>query len=66
MAKFIELTLLADGHNWDAIVNVEDIAHFSEGANNLTLHTPFPNGRRTVTVKSTHVERLVQALLDIN
>lgn len=66
MTKFIELTLLADGHKWDAIVNVEDIAHFSEGANNLTLRTPFPNGRRTVTVKSTHVERLVQALLDIN
>ena len=28
MSHFIELTLLADGHNWDAIVNVEDIAHF--------------------------------------
>ena len=63
MAKFIELTLFADGHNWDAIVNIEDVAHFSEGANNLTLRTPFPNGRRTVTVKSKDVERLVQALL---
>lgn len=64
MTNFIELTLLADGHNWDAIVNIEDIAHFSEGTNQLTLRTPFPNGRRSVTVKSTHVGRLTQALLD--
>lgn len=66
MSHFIELTLLADGHNWDAIVNVEDIAHFSEGPNNLTMRTPFATGDYDVTVVSEDAERLVQALLNHN
>ena len=66
MAKFIELTLLADGHKWNAVINLDDIARFSEGPNNLTMRTPFATGDYDVTVVSEDAERLVRALLSHN
>ena len=66
MAHFIELTLLADGHKWNAVINLDDIARFSEGPNNLTMRTPFATGDYDVTVVSEDAERLVQALLSHN
>ena len=66
MPTFIELTLCKQGHKWDAIINLDDIARFSEGPNNLTMRTPFATGDYDVTVVSEDAERLVQALLSHN
>ena len=66
MPTFIELTLCKQGHKWNAVINLDDIARFSEGPNNLTMRTPFATGDYDVTVVSEDAERLVQALLSHN
>ena len=66
MPTFIELTLCKQGHKWNAVINLDDIARFSEGPNNLTMRTPFATGDYDVTVVSEDAERLTQALLNHN
>ena len=66
MPTFIELTLCKQGHKWSAVINLDDIARFSEGPNNLTMRTPFATGDYDVTVVSEDAERLAQALLSHN
>lgn len=61
--KFIKVTYIADGHEWDVIVNKNDIARLSYGFNLLECKTPFPNGSNCVSVTQDEFNRLEKLLL---
>ena len=61
--KFIKVTGITDGNEWDVIINDSDIARLSYGFNLLECKTPFPNGSHCVSVTQDEFDRLEKLLL---
>ncbi|HFI0106430.1 TPA: hypothetical protein ACGOV5_001263 [Streptococcus suis] len=61
--KFIKITYMAGGNEWDLIANVNEIARLSYGFNQLEFRTPFPDGSNCVSVTQEEFERLEKILL---
>lgn len=61
--KFIKVTCITNGHEWDVIVNRSDIARLTYGLNLLECKTPFPNGSNCVSVTQDEFNRLEKLLL---
>ena len=61
--KFIKVTCITDGHEWDVIVNINDIARLSYDINQLECKTPFPNGSHCAFVSQNEFDRLEKLLL---
>ncbi|MFH6719540.1 hypothetical protein [Streptococcus suis] len=62
--KFIKITYISDGTEWDLIVNVNEIARLSYGFNELEFRTPLPNGSNHVSVTQKEFDRLEKLLLE--
>ncbi|HFI0398397.1 TPA: hypothetical protein ACGO63_000837 [Streptococcus suis] len=62
--KFIKITYISGGNEWDLIANVNEIARLSYGFNQLEFRTPFPNGSNCVTVTQAEFDRLEKILLE--
>ena len=60
--KFIKVTGITNGHEWDVIINDSDIARLSYGFM-LECKTPFPNGSNCVSVTQDEFDRLEKLLL---
>lgn len=60
--QFIKVTCITDGHEWDVIINKNDIARLSYGFNLLECKTPFPNGERHVSISQKEFDRLEKIL----
>ena len=63
MAKFIRVTNIAQGHDVDTILNVDDIGHISIGHNIIFVKTPFADGTNRIYVRSKEIEQLEKILL---
>ncbi|HFI0406043.1 TPA: hypothetical protein ACGOZ1_001917 [Streptococcus suis] len=63
--KFIKITYVLDGNEWDLIVSVNEIARLSYGFNQLEFRTPFPNGSNCVSVTQKEFDRLKKLLLEV-
>ena len=61
--KFIKVTCITNGHEWDVIINDSDIARLSYGLNLLECKTPFQNGSHCVSVTQDEFDRLEKLLL---
>lgn len=64
MNSFIKVTYLLNDHEFDLIVNLDNIARLSYGFNQLEFKTPFPNGERNVFVSQNEFDRLEKILLE--
>ena len=64
MAKFIRVTNIAQGHDVDTILNVDDIGHISVGPNVIFVKTPFADGTNRIYVRSKEIEQLEKILLE--
>lgn len=62
---FTKITYITQGHEFDLIVNVNDIARLSYGFNQIGFKTQFPDGLREVTVTQSEFERLEKLLLNL-
>lgn len=60
--KFIKLTYLDSGQEWEVIVNTDEIARLSYGFNFLELKTPFPNGTHSITLSEAEFDRVTKLL----
>ena len=61
--KFIKVTCITDGNEWDVIINKSDIARLSYGFNLLECRTTFPNGSHCASVTQDEFDRLEKILL---
>lgn len=64
MPKFIKVTNIAQGHEVDMILNVDDIGHVSIGFNNIYVKTPFADGTNRIYVRSEEIKKLEKILLE--
>lgn len=62
--KFIKITYISNGSEWDLIVNAAEIVRLSYGFNQLEFRTPFPNGSNCVSVTQKEFDRLEKLLLE--
>ncbi len=63
--QFIKMTFIEKGHEFDVIVNKNDIARLSYGFNKLECKTPFPNGRRySISLSQKEFDRVEKILLE--
>ena len=60
---FIKVSCITDGHEWDVIINKNDIARLSYGFNLLECRTKFPNGSHCASVIQNEFDRLEKLLL---
>lgn len=62
--KFIKITYVSMGDEFDLIVNVSEIVRLSYGVNQLEFKTPFPGGSTHVSVTQKEFDRLEKILLE--
>lgn len=62
--KFIKITCVSMGGEWDLIVNVDEIARLSYGFNKIEFRTPFAGGSNNVSVTQKDFDRLEKFLLE--
>lgn len=62
--KFIKITYISGGNEWDLIVSVIEIVRLSYGVNQLEFRTPFPDGSNCVSVTQKEFDRLEKLLLE--
>lgn len=62
--KFIKITCISTGNEWDLIVNVDEIARLYYGFNQIEFRTPFADGSHNVSVTQKDFDRLEKILLE--
>ena len=61
--KFIKVTCITNGHEWDVIINENDIARLTYGVNIIECKTPFQNGSHCASVTQGEFNKLEKLLL---
>lgn len=63
--KFIKITYIVEGHEFDLIANVNEIVRLSYGFNILEFRTPFNDGSNYLSVTQKEFDRLEKILLEV-
>lgn len=62
--KFIKITCVSMGVEFDLIVNVNEIIRLTYDVNRLEFKTPFPSGSTHISVTQKEFDRLEKILLE--
>ena len=62
--KFIKITCISVGNEWDLVVNVNEIAKLYYGFNKIEFRTPLPDGSNHTSVTQKEFDRLEKLLLE--
>lgn len=63
--KFIKITYIVEGHEFDLIANVNEIVRLAYGFNILEFRTPFNDGSNYLSVTQKEFDRLEKILLEV-